>query len=223
MSLLKKLKRNKGQSCSMKGAVNIISIVLIAGIVISLVSAAYIWSTPLLEKGETNTAFQSATSFAFSLNNNIISVANSGGGEGSMNTPPGMFVTIVPETAENLGNNSIILQIAVPQAMALSDGKTYLGGASFTDIIHPDEGVFGESSPSIISFEVEPMGTGHIATFQILFRRLATKTTPIKKFKIALNRDSTDVLKGGDKITYSFAGTETVGKVTFTKINVGVA
>jgi hypothetical protein len=202
----------------MRGQTTVVSIVILAGIIITLVGAAYMWSVPLLNKGETQTTFQTALDFAMGLNQKIVDMANTGGGEESLDIPLGS-VKVVPYNSSDPRNNSIMLQFLVSQPLAFNSSKTYLGGASFLDVTDPSTGIFGESQPSIISLEVEPLGTGYVATIQILFRKLVTKTAPVKTREIVLNSDSPDqILTGKNKITFAFDRNIQDGQTTLTNI-----
>ena len=96
----------------MKGAVNVISIILISGIIITLVGASYMWSVPLLQKQQDSTIFQTGRSFVLSLNEKIIDIANSGSGEESIEIPMGI-VRVVSHDAYDLENNSIFFEKVV--------------------------------------------------------------------------------------------------------------
>jgi len=206
----------------MKGAVNVISIILISGIIITLVGASYMWSVPLLQKQQDSTIFQTGRSFVLSLNEKIIDIANSGSGEESIEIPMGI-VRVVSHDAYDLENNSIFFEVPLAQSLAFSSSKTYLGGVSFLDTTNNTAGVFGESSPSIISMQITALGKGHLASFQILFRELVTKTKPVKKFKISLNKGSEKIMSGESAVTIGFGGTSTDADGTmYTNINVMV-
>lgn len=192
----------------MKGAVNVISIVLISGIIITLVGAAYTWSIPLITKSQSQTTFQTATSFVLNLDEQIKDVTNVGGGEGSIDIPQGMgFLTLVPYDAFDARNNSLLFDVVIQQPLALNESVTYLGGASFVDVVNTTTGTFGEASPGIVSFRMQPLGTGYKGTFQILYRKLVTKTAPVKGFKIALRGPGPQPLSGSSKVTFSYGGT----------------
>lgn len=186
----------------LRGTVNIISIVLIAGIVLALVGAVYTWSGPLINKSETRTLFQTSSTFALALNQQLIDIANSGGGEKNLDIPLGA-IEVIPYQSPDPRNNSIIFRFPLSQPLALNSSKTYLGGSSFLDVSNTTLGIFGESSPSIVSLEVQTLGTSYEAIIQIYFRPLLSKTTG-KKRVIALNEGSIQKLTGKSKITFAF-------------------
>lgn len=205
----------------MKAVVNVISIIIISGIIVSLVGASYMWSVPLINKQQDNTAFQAARTFVLNLNDRIIDIANEGSGEDSIDIPMGA-VTIVSHDATDPRNNSLVFEIPFAQPLAFESTKTYIGGTNYLDVLDTTKGVFGESSPSIITMEVSALGSNHMATFQTLFRELVTKTTPAKRFKISLNKGSSDVKSANGKVIISYDGIVTENDVTYTKINIDV-
>ncbi len=208
----------------MKGAVNVISIIIISGIVISLMGAAYMWSGPIINKGETANTYQTISSFALGLNGRLIDIANSGGGEGSMDVPPGASVEVYPHNFLGPVNNTIIVSFPISQPLALNNSEVYLGGASFFDATGGKTGTFGESSPSIVSMSVESFGTGYLARIKILFRSLLTENIPVKERRIALNDQSNNVLRGSSKISFAYDGSaQPAEHTTLTKMRVNVA
>jgi len=206
----------------MRGQTNIISIIIIAGIIVALVGVAYSWSIPLLSKGEAQTTFQTATDFILALNKQIVDIANSGGGEGSLDIPLGQ-VQIIPFGSNDPRNNSIIYQFTVPQPLALNSSKTYIGGASYVDIANPTKGIFGESTPTIVSLEVNPQGTAYVATVQIVFRELVSKSPAIKGREIVLNQNTPNqILTGKSKITFAFNRNIDQGQILLTNMAIGL-
>ena len=185
----------------MKGQVTVVTIVLISGILIALIGVAYAWGIPLINKGQANTIFQSATVFVKGLNDKAVGIANTGGEASFEISPPGL-VRVLPfnETDPNDPNsNSIIYEVFVTQPLALNNSPTYIGGVTFKDIIN-QTGTFGEAPPSIISFRIEPMGTQWLAIYEIHFRVLKD-TTNNKEYIIALNMETAQEVSGLDKIS----------------------
>ena len=58
-----------------KGQVQAISLVLVAGIVMSLAGAAYFWGKPLMEKRSSMTDVATAEAFIIQLDKEIVDVA----------------------------------------------------------------------------------------------------------------------------------------------------
>jgi len=197
----------------MKGQVQIVSIIMISGVVISLVGAALLWGIPLINKQTSATTFTTATQFVMDLNEEIIDTANTGAGGGSMNIPFG-GMTIVPYDG-SADSNEILYEISIAQPLALNNSVIYLGGATFRDVVNLT-GTLGESLPSIITFRLDPLGTGYVGTYSIKYRELAD---PPASYQIVLNQGSTEQPKGGSKITWTFDKTfDSPEGVTLTNI-----
>jgi hypothetical protein len=200
------------------GQVQVLSIVLISGVIIALVGAAYLWGIPLISKQSAATQFSSAQTFILSLNDKVIDMANSGGGEESIDLPFGA-IKVVPHDAVSPDNNSIIFEFTSDQNLALNDSVVYLGGATYSDIINEDTGTFGEASPSIISLVTSPLGTVQKVTVKIHYRTLETIGYPSKKYRISINEGTNQQIRsGGNKITLSFDRNIPSGDLTMTNI-----
>ena len=87
------------------GQTEAISMVLVSGIVISLVGAAYFWGMPMIDKRSAATEFTSAANMMDSINEKIISIASSGGG--SVELDLSKPLTLVPYGAMGVENNII--------------------------------------------------------------------------------------------------------------------
>lgn len=74
----------------MRGQIAVISVVLISGIIISLVGAAYLWGMPIVEKRTIVTQAQTAENFILQLSDAIIDTANTGAGTRSIDIPFGL-------------------------------------------------------------------------------------------------------------------------------------
>jgi len=192
----------------MKAQMSVISVVLISGIVIALVGAAYMWGVPLIEKRSVMAEFQTAKSFVFNLNERMVDIANSGAGRESMDIPNGL-VRVIPENSNDPDNNSIILEFGVNQPMVFNQTPVYLGGATFEDVIN-EVGTYGISSPGVISMTSVKDPLGYIMKIKLHFRELDTKTVPQRGYKIVLDTPTSAIETGTSTITVSFVKTETL-------------
>jgi len=188
-------------SMTLKAQVSVVTIIIIAGIGISLAAIAYMWGMPLIEKRSTITDYLAALDFVKRLDNKIISVANSMAGQESLDIPRGL-VMVIPHDADDPDNNSITLEFLGPQPMIL-DGSVYLD----TDFLG-ETAVYGEAEPRTILFSGEKLGAGRNSfTFKLHYRELDTQAYPKKGYKIMLN-DVTST--GKNRVTVSFDRTETL-------------
>jgi hypothetical protein len=200
----------------MKVQIQPISLMLITGIVISLVGAAYLWGKPLVEKRTTITDFKTAENFILNLNDKILDIANNMAGTESLDIPKGL-IRVIPYTDSSSDNNSIILEFVTSQPM-LMNATIPLKTSSLEEV-----GTYGESEPRIITLTVEPHATQYKMIFKLHYRELDTET---KGYKIALNNITT---VGNKKITVSFDKNEiepgnasNMGDLILTFINVEV-
>jgi hypothetical protein len=191
----------------MRAQVTVVSAVLISGIIISLVGAAYLWGAPMVEKRTTVTEFQSAENFVEQLDETIISIANSGTGRKTFDIPFGV-VKVHPFEGISVDSNTIFLEFIVNQPLMFNVSRIYLGGAGFEDVVS-EVGDYGESRPSVMTLESERVSTGHNIIFRLHYRELDTDTAPKRGYVIALNKGEDFVTSGNNRLTVSFGGTET--------------
>ena len=200
----------------LSGQTEAISLVLISGIVVSLVGAAYFWGMPLIDKRAASTDFTSASNLITDINKKILSLANAGGGKAEIELSKA--VTLVPADAPNdVNNNSLTTIYGVKQPILYpgAEGATlYLGATNFGDITE-SIGVFGHSSPGVITVKqaVTPEGNYFLST-KLWYRQLRTSGTQTKSYIIKLcgENDASCTVKatGTGKLILSFKGTETI-------------
>lgn len=206
----------------MKGQTNAISIILVTGIVVGLVGTAYFWGLPLIEKRSTITKFTTAETFAKKLNEKIIDIANSDSGHKTLDIPFGAIKVVPYSPGEE--SNYILFEFEVSQPLVLNSSIVYLEEATFEDVTS-EVGVFGISSPSVLSMESEPFGDEFKIKIKIQYRELDS-SDPRKGYKIVL-----DSIKktGNSKITISYGKREVLegqakngGDLILTHINIEV-
>ncbi|MBI4020761.1 MAG: hypothetical protein HY369_00800 [Candidatus Aenigmarchaeota archaeon] len=154
----------------MRGQTEVVTVIMISGVVIALVGAAYFWGVPIINKQTSASQFQTATSFILDLRDRIIDTANAAGGEGTL-TPPFGALRLVPYAAGDPDSNLILYEVILSQPLTLNATEVYLGDATFTDVVN-EVGTFGEASPTIVTVRTDPFGTAFKATFTLKFREL---------------------------------------------------
>ena len=194
------------------------SIVIITGIVIGLVSIAYLWGKPLIEKRSTVAEFSSIESFILELDKKIISIANSGSGSATINIPFGQVGVKGFDEIDSI-NNTFIFQHSIPQPIVLG-AIIPIKTSNLQDVA-----TYGEAQPRIITLEVQPLDDAFILDMKMKYRELDKNTYPRKGFLIALNPVS--LSSGKQSVTVSFGGTEIItngadngGDLVKTNINV---
>ena len=187
----------------MKAQIQVISIILITGIVISLVGAAYFWGSPLIEKRAAVTEVQIAESFISGLNDRIISIANAGTGEASLDIPHGL-VRVIPNDSIDPDNNSVVLEFIIQQQMIFPNTVAYIDTSNIEEIAP-----YGEAQPRIITLRGEGAGQGNKLFLKLHYRELDINITPVRGYKIALN-DNEQEITGNSRITVSFIKRDTI-------------
>lgn len=205
----------------LKGQSEALSIILITGIIISMIGAAYLWGAPLIEKRSSVTELSIAEDFITELNSKIVEIANSGGGEATLKIPKGKM-TIVPYNYSTDENNSLLLDFFVTQQMVFPNTVVYVR----TNNIEP-VATYGESEPRIMTLESEPFGDSYRMTLRSFYRELVIDNPAQKKgFRIAINRGQ-QPLSGDQEISISFGSIELLpgqssngGDLMLTHVNV---
>ncbi len=180
----------------MKAQVQPITLILISGILITLVGAAYIWGVPVIQKRTTLADFTATTNFMLALNDKILDIANSGGGRHSVDIPKG-FARVIPYDAADPNNNSIILEVIIDQPMLVLDQEIPIKTSSLQEV-----GTFGRNEPRILTVKEDRFTTQYKLTFKLHYIELDTTGGQPKGFKIALT--SQDTSAGSEKATASF-------------------
>jgi hypothetical protein len=199
----------------MKGQNQVLSIVLVAGIIIAMMGLAYAWGMPLIQKRTTITEFSSAEGFILNLNSKITGIANSGSGEVTLEIPNGNLRAIGYGDADPK-NNTIIMEFVTEQSMVINASTVLLKTTSFQEV-----GVYGESEPRIISLTGERFGTGNKMRISLHYRELDTNN---RGYKIALDPVTSS---GNKKVKVSFIRNEVVeggakngGDLILTHVNI---
>ena len=178
-----------------KGQTQPITLILITTLLISLLSAAYIWGVPIIQKRTTLSDFNSGANFLDALNERIIGVSNAGGRQ-SLEVPAGSL-RVVPYDAIDPDNNSVILEIIADQPMLVLGQEVPLRTGSLVEI-----GTFGINEPRIITIKEERLTSQYKITFRMHYRELDSVGVQRKGFKIALKTAGTGA--GTEKVTASF-------------------
>ncbi|MBI4175848.1 MAG: hypothetical protein HY518_01475 [Candidatus Aenigmarchaeota archaeon] len=204
----------------MSGQIEPITLVIITGMVIALVGAAYVWGVPLIQKRTATTDFASAERFIIDLDKAIIDVANRGGGERSVVIPKGI-VRMVPDISDPLDpqyadRNSAILEVSVDQPLVLD------ATVPIRTLFLGDVGKFGEAEPRVMELEVVREGTRYRMSLKAQYRELDTATAPLRGFRIRLNQVGNSIAT--DRVVVSYGGNvrgvaANGGELTITNIN----
>jgi len=210
---------------SHKAQAEVITIVLITGIVIALVGTAYMWGMPLIQKRTSVTEFLSAEDFASKLSDKMVEIASSGFGEATLPIPKGIirvreFNQTMPGGLRNPDYNSVMLEVPVSHPLAMSSSvvlRTNVLGENAT---------YGEAEPRVINMSSTISESLNKLIFNIHFRELDTRSQPPKGYLIAVQKGA---VTGSSQVVVSYAGTMLLnnlaangGDLIVTKIKVDV-
>jgi hypothetical protein len=184
-----------------RGQVETITIVLIAGIIISLAGAAYFWGRPMIEKRSSLAEISNAKSFIVQLDKEIVETARSGGTR-TLSIPKisGSSFKV------NATTNEILFRFVVTQAV-LDTGSSGTTSVPVETFDVDDPGLYG-GSPRIITLEAERVESGqYLMTLRLKYRELRSSVP--RGYKIVLEDGGSTAEGSPGGVSVFFAGTET--------------
>jgi hypothetical protein len=186
-----------------RGQVETISIILIAGIIISLAGAAYFWGKPAIEKRSTLADIANAKGFIVQLDKDIVEVAKSGGTR-TVSIPKISGSSISIDGAAN----EILFRFVTTQAM-LDMGEEGEGEVPVETSDWTDPGPYG-GSPRVITLEAKKEGQQYLMTLRLKYRELNTQdgTTPTG-YKIVLEDGGSSAQGSPGAVSVFFSRIET--------------
>ena len=211
----------------MKAQTNVISLVIIAGMVIALVGSAYVWAVPLIEKRATVTEYDVVERFMLELNEKIVDIANTGSGTTSLEIPRGVLTVMPHNYPDGIVNNTISMDFFVSQPIIM-EGSVVPVRTSSLDYV----GEYGKTEPRIITLSRSP-GSSQVNLIMNMTYRELRSTTP-KGYLIALCPATDFVacdtgMSGRGEVTVSYGETSVVprnpedgGDLTLTKLRIEV-
>lgn len=181
-----------------KAQTEVITLVLISGIIISLVGFAWTWGEPMIQKRSTITQFTSAVRFMENLDKKITDMAGTCSSDGTCEetlTLPVPGLITLDET-----NNVIIYTFDVDQPL-ITTGEVFFNTADNGTVAR-----YGET-PSVISLKGQAAHAGYALIFSLRYRELDSNE-PLRGYKIQLMSQS-GKLSGNSKIIISYGNPET--------------
>ena len=183
----------------MRAQIAVISVILISGIIISLVGAAYFWGMPLVEKRSIVTQTQTAENFILRLSEAVIGIANTGAGTQSFDVPFGS-VKIVPFNSTgdpyDMQTNAIIFEYIISQPMIFNISAVPVKTGSLEPV-----GTYGTDKARIITLESERSEEAWTVRYILHFRELKDS----RSHRIALN-EGHGVAQGAQRVTIGWDG-----------------
>lgn len=210
----------------MRAQSNVISIVIIAGMVIAFVGAAYVWAVPLIEKRATATDYDIVERFMVDLDEEIVKIANTGSGVSTIDIPRGVL-TLHPRGFSGPVNNTLTLDFYVSQPIIMEGGSVPVRTGVIDDI-----GEYGKGEPRILMLN-RYLGADTVHLNMTMFYREMRSDVP-KGYVIALCPVSDfsscrSVMYGSSSVKLSYGETVVVprasedgGDLTITKVRVEI-
>jgi hypothetical protein len=185
----------------MKAETQVVSVLIITGIVIALIGAAYFWSKPLIDKRSSLVQFDSAGQFMKKLDEKIIQMAKScmSSCQDRLGIPSGMSVRVIPDGAA-ADNNSIILSFVTNQRMIMN--VTVPLNTNNIEEVAP----YGETH-GVITLS-ERMSGPYVVEHKLHYRELDNSDEPYRGYKIVL---SSGTGTGTSEMVIRYAGSDTSG------------
>jgi hypothetical protein len=180
----------------------VLSYVLILGIVLASVSAAYLWGVPLLKKGEASSKVELAKNSMIQLKREVDSVI-SGGGQASFSINSYGTIMVSEE------DNSIYYSLYVQRAPYALDVWIPLTSNEMFGVVGTEEenstALLGLEEPSVLLVRVEKAGEGYLVTYRLALRELddsntaegyLNKFTPVGNARVEQGRHAIVIRKG---------------------------
>lgn len=201
-----------------KGQTEVVTAVLIFGVVISLVGATYIWGVPLIKKQQAFGNIQKTEQFMKDLETVIENIDKGQTGSKSL-------IQIKENGVLSVNTDENAIEFLTHEA-----GTYYILSDEVTTAWNPiawgpsETGIFGKDAPAILRAKAIAIGDGYDITYQIKFRKLVTQTND----NIYIVRVETDTTRNqntgvtGDQISIENLGRAVDGQTTYTRIKVTV-
>ncbi len=197
----------------MKGQSEVVSAVLISGILISMVSTVYFWGLPLINKSRDTSSLTNAESFMLSLDKSIkdIAAAAPGSRENIRMSSPGLI---------RVSSDKIIYSVQTEGTIYATDAAIPLGSTKNCD--SNSAGEFGVDEPAVICVNSNQISqTDYTNVYSLSYRSLESG---LKIYKIMIS-GSSDQTSSKNTIIIENSGifptTDTDGK-EITTINVQI-
>lgn len=150
----------------------IVSVVLITGITVLVISSAYLWGLPLIEKSQTSSEINKAKTLMLSIDNGINDVIQHGGKKS-------IFLNLEGELAISEQLNSIIysvetkdVNIATISWVSLNDENVFgvegIGG----DAQRGSPGIIGSNRDGVLIAKAIKLGDSYKNEFRLAYREL---------------------------------------------------
>jgi len=172
-----------------KGQQEVVSIILISGILIGVVGSVYFWGVPLIQKNKDIATLENSEAFMRNLNNKIKFVATNGGRDQLPITIPGI-VRFIPDDA---GIPAIKLIVDTEGTIYSTGAEIPLGKNTECGL---DDGTFAVDDPETLCVESGVVSQKDFRTSYTLKYLNLSRTDILQNFQIKLTGTETS---GGER------------------------
>jgi len=182
-----------------KAQTQVLSLIIITGIVIALVGVAYIWGAPLIEKRTVYTQYISAEKFMNDLNDKIATIATtcttSGGCTQTLNIPR------IEGAGFGINEQMNTLYFEFPSKQRMLSSEKISINTPYTG----DPADYGTAPPGLLQVEGSEEDGFYIIRFSLNYRELYDEDSGVgHKIKLTGN------VNGNSQIVMTFAGTQAI-------------
>jgi len=200
-NIINKEKRVEGEKpwfFSSKGQQQVLSAILISGILIGVVSSVFLWGIPLIQKNRDISQQQSSENFMRNLAERFKFVANHGGRETlSISVPGNVVFDPITKTLElNIETQGTIYEVGTWIPLGRNECTT-------------ENGRWGIDKPETLCVKSTQIGEIYTTIYRLSFIQLNTET--LTSYKIDMDSPTSSGGEGHDIIVQN-AGTQTVSE-----------
>ncbi len=188
-----------------KGQQDVLSTIIISGILIGVVGSVYLWGVPLIQKNQDISTLRTAEDFMSELNEKIKFVANNGGKDRMQITMPGIL---------EIRDNRIELRIDTQGTIYATEAEIPLG----TNECSREEGVWGQHDSSVFCVKSHKQGESSFkTTYSLQYIRL--EVSAVRTFAIEIVGST---IGGQDRVVVIENLGTTEGAITATKVGIEI-
>ena len=187
----------------MKGQHEVLTPVLLTGILVAIVGSVYLWGLPLIQKNKDIAVLQQVENFVMNLNEKIKEVANTQGKEEVKINVPAMV-------SFNSTENSITVEVKT-KGTIYSVGRIY-----FVRNDNEFEGTWGKDDAGVIYVDTTDLDGEYLQKYTLKYRRL---NAPNKKYRISLVGED-KVVGENHVIVIEYKGVEEEGNLVTTFVEI---
>ncbi|MBI2076024.1 MAG: hypothetical protein HYT72_02115 [Candidatus Aenigmarchaeota archaeon] len=173
-----------------KGALEILNVVLLTGLMLGVVTAVFIWGEPLIRKNEGVSVLHNSEIFISDLAGGIKNLVNHPG-RMTVDVPPSPSPQIKTLMMFDAASKRLLLEVSGTSGTIYSPGGFILLGRNACTA---DEGISNQDEPQTLCARSEKVGENYITTYSLKFIQLNTEG--VQSYRIDLTGNSNTVGEG---------------------------